>query len=85
MWAALDCPGGWCLEGAHVKFAPALVSHSVDILMPIRAGEEVIVVGWEMGRADRTLRAGTAILDLQEELMAMSEQACVAVARTWAN
>ena len=85
VWAALDCPGGWCLEGAHVKFAPALVSQSVDILTPIHAGEEVIVVGWETGRAGQTLRACSAVLDLQGGPLAVSEQACVAVARTWAN
>ncbi len=85
VWAALDCPGGWCFEGAHVEFAPALVSQSVDILRPIHAGDEVIVVGWETGRAGRMLRACTALLDLQGEPLAVSEQACVALSRTWAE
>jgi hypothetical protein len=85
VWAALDCPGGWCFEGAHVEFAPALVSQSVDILQPIHAGEEVIVVGWETGRAGRIFRAGTALLDLQGGPLAVSEQACVALSRTWAT
>ncbi len=85
LWAALDCPGGWSFDGGHVEFAPALVSQSVDILTPIHAGEDVIVVGWEMGRAARTLRACTALLDLDGGPLAVSTQTCVAVAATWAK
>ena len=85
VWAALDCPGGWCFEGGHVKFAPALVSQSVDILQPIHAGDEVIVVGWETGRTGRMLGACTALLDLRGRPLAVSEQVCVALSRTWAK
>lgn len=85
LWAALDCPGGWCFEGGHVDFAPALVSQSVDILKPIHAGEEVIIVGWEKGRAGRKLSACTAALDLEGEPLAVSKQTCVVVTATWAK
>jgi hypothetical protein len=85
LWAALDCPGGWCFEGAHVEFVPVIVSQSVDILKPIHAGEEVIVVGWATGRADRTLRASTAVLDLEGRPLAVSNQTCIAVPATWAK
>lgn len=85
LWAALDCPGGWCFEGGLVEFAPVLVSHSVDILKPVHAGEEVIIVGWETGGAKRTLNACTAILDLEGRPLAVSKQTCVAVTATWAK
>jgi hypothetical protein len=85
LWAALDCPGGWCFNGAHVEFVPVLVSQSVESLKPVRAGEEVIIVGWATGRADRTLRACTAILDLAGEPLAVSKQTCVAVSAGWAK
>ena len=58
LWAALDCPGGWCFDGAHVEFVPVLVSQSVDIVKPIHAGEEVIIVGW--GWVAPTARSGPA-------------------------
>ena len=83
LWAALDCPGGWCFEGAHVEFVPVLVSQSVDILKPIHAGDEVIIVAWETGRAERTLRACTAALDFEGRPLAVSKQTCVGVPATW--
>ncbi len=83
LWAVLDCPGGWCFEGAHVEFVPVLVSQSVDILKPIHAGDEVIIVAWETGRAERTLRACTAALDFEGRPLAVSEQTCVGVPATW--
>ena len=85
LWAALDCPGGWCFEGTHKEFVPVLVSQSVDIHKPVHAGEEVIIVGWATGRAERTLRACTALLDLEGEVLAVSKQICVAVPTTWAK
>jgi hypothetical protein len=83
LWAALDCPGGWCFEGAHVEFVPVLLSQSVDILKPIHAGDEVIIVAWKTGRAERTLRACTAVLDLEGCPLAVSKQTCLAVPATW--
>ncbi len=82
VWAAMDCPGGWCFEGAHTEFVPVLVSQSVDILAPIRAGDEVIIVAWATGRAERILRACTALLDLDGTPLAVSKQMCVAVPAT---
>ena len=83
LWAALDCPGGWCFEGAHVEFVPVLLSQSVDILKPIHAGAEVIIVAWKTGRAERTLRACTALLDLGGAPLAVCKQTCLAVPDTW--
>ena len=76
---------GWSFEGAGTEFFPALVSQSVEILEPIRAGEEVLVVGWETGREGRKLRASTAILSLAGEPYAVCEQTCLAVPATWAT
>ena len=85
VWAALDCPGGWCFAGAHAEFVPVLVSQSVDILKPVRAGDEVIIVAWATGRAERVLRACTALLDLDGDPLAVSSQTCVAAPFTWAK
>jgi hypothetical protein len=85
VWAALDCPGGWCFEGTHTEFVPVLVSQSVDILKPVRAGDEVIVVAWATGRAERMLRASSALLDLEGEPLAVSSQTCVAAPFEWAK
>lgn len=85
LWAALDCPGGWCFDGAHLEFVPVLVSQSVDIVKPIHAGEEVIIVAWRVGRADRTLRACTAVLDLEGGPLAVCKQTCVAAPASWAK
>lgn len=83
LWAALDCPGGWCFDGAHVEFVPVIVSQSVDVLKPIHAGQEVIIIAWATGRAERALRACTAILDIEGQPLAVSKQTCIAVPATW--
>lgn len=85
VWAALDCPGGWCFDGTHTQFVPVLVSQSVDIFKPIRVGVEVIIVAWATGRAERMLRASTAMLDLDGEPLAVSSQICVAAPFAWAK
>jgi hypothetical protein len=85
VWAALDCPGGWCFEGTHTEFVPVLVSQTVDILKPIRTGDELIVVAWATGRAERMLRASTALLDFSGEPLAVSSQTCVAAPFAWAK
>jgi acyl-CoA thioesterase FadM len=85
LWAALDCPGGWCFDGAHVKFVPVLVSQSVDVVRSVHAGDEVIIVAWKAGRGGRTLRACTAVLDLEGEPIAVCKQTCVAAPLNWAK
>jgi hypothetical protein len=85
VWAALDCPGGWSLEGCGTDFFPALISQSVEIIRPVRAGAEVVVLGWETGRDERRLTACAAILGLDGEPLAVCRQTCLAMPVTWAG
>jgi hypothetical protein len=85
IWAALDCPGGWSFPGAGTDFFPALISQSVDIIQPVQAGTEVLVIGWETSREDRKLHASTAILDMHGQPLAVCRQTCAAVPLAWAQ
>jgi hypothetical protein len=85
VWAALDCPGAWSFSGAGTDFFPALLNHSVDVLAPVRPGEELLVLGWETAREDRKLHAATALTDLDGTPRAVGTQTCYAMDPTWAR
>lgn len=71
IWAALDCPGYFA---AFADRRPALLGElSVREQLPVRAGEDHIVVGWPLERAGRKRRAATALFDPQGTLHAVGE------------
>lgn len=60
LWAALDCPGGWALSGQSVR--PMVLGRITGTIeRTVSAGENLIVIGWEIGRDGRKLYAGTAL------------------------
>ncbi len=83
--AVLDCPGGWSFEGSGTDFFPARVTQSVDILKRPAIHEEVIVLGWEVGREGHRLHANTAIVGLNGDPYAVCAQTCYAVPSDWAT
>ena len=87
VWAALDCPGGWALTAtsAETDFFPALIEQSVDIVDPIRNGDDLLIVGWRTGSEGRRLFANVALIDAEGKVRAMCQQTCYAMETTWAQ
>jgi hypothetical protein len=72
VWAALDCPGYFALHGADTTIA-YLARQQVEILAPVRAGVEYVVVGRPLERAGRRGTAATAVLDADGKVLAHAE------------
>jgi hypothetical protein len=72
VWAALDCPGYFALHGADTTIA-YLARQQVEILAPVRAGVEYVVVGRPLERTGRKGTSATAVLDLDGKVLAHAE------------
>lgn len=68
VWAALDCPTGFALEGFGTGVLLGTVTGAVDALPT--PGEPHVVVGWEVGREGRKLWSGGALYDAHGQLLA---------------
>lgn len=77
VWAALDCPGYFAVFGVEGVLA-FLARQQCELLAPIRAGVEYVVVGRPLGRERRKGFAATAILDPDGTVLAHSEQLLIA-------
>jgi hypothetical protein len=61
-WAALDCPGGWAVQPDRSRGISVLGRLTARIDATPRAGDECVVVGWQLGEPDgRKRNAGTAL------------------------
>ncbi len=60
-WAALDCPGAFAVQPDFSRGICVLGRLTARIADAPRAGEELVVAGWPLGREGRKLHAGTAI------------------------
>jgi hypothetical protein len=72
VWAALDCPGFFALHGADMTLA-YLARQQVEILAPIRADTEYVVVGRPLERSGRKGISATAVLDREGTVLAHAE------------
>jgi hypothetical protein len=76
-WAALDCPGGWCLDlpgRPHVLGRMALRS-----LTPPTPGAEHVLVGWLREMDGRKVHTGSALYTAGGDLLAVARQTWVAI------
>jgi hypothetical protein len=69
VWAALDCPGGWSFLSFDREVA-LLGEFSVEILAPLRCGDEYVVAGWEISRDGRKRRTGSALYSAEGAVLA---------------
>lgn len=86
LWGVLDCPGA--LAVMHAEDQPvfaALGSITGELVAPVAAGEQVLVLGFALGAEGRRRPAGTAVLGPDGDLRAHSSQVCVAVPPAWAR
>lgn len=61
LWAALDCPGGFAVlpdaEGGSI----VLGRMAGKLVLPVWPGEQLVVIGWRMGKEGRKMYSGSAI------------------------
>ncbi|MES1246438.1 MAG: hypothetical protein ABUS54_02040 [Actinomycetota bacterium] len=62
VWAALDCPGAFAVDPALSRGASVLGRIAVHVEALPEAGDELVIVGWDLGGGDaRRSYAGTAL------------------------
>ncbi len=85
VWGALDCPGALAASRAYPddRFFPALGTMTARIDRPVLVGETYTVIAWPTGRDGRKLFAGTALADADGEVVAVSDQTCIAMPVEW--
>ncbi|MEV0252080.1 hypothetical protein AB0H76_36225 [Nocardia sp. NPDC050712] len=73
LWAAMDCPGGWSLDGMFER--PALLGSMTAAVYDLPAvGEKCVVVGQNHGDQGRKSFAATAVYGSDERLLGRAEQ-----------
>ncbi|WP_338076624.1 hypothetical protein [Bradyrhizobium yuanmingense] len=86
VWAALDCPTGYCTVGArHLGLKgdeTALLGRmAARIERRPRPGDRCAVVAWPTGREGRKLFAESALLDAEQEVLATARATWLLVDR----
>ncbi|MEY9879497.1 hypothetical protein ABIA43_001031 [Bradyrhizobium sp. USDA 328] len=86
VWAALDCPTGYCSVGArHLGLngdETALLGRmAARIDRRPRPGDRCVVVAWPTGREGRKLFAESALLDAKQEVLATARATWLLVDR----
>lgn len=70
VWSALDCPGYFACTPGEAALLGRLTG---EILVPLKAEGEAIVIGWDLGGSGRKHRCGTAIYSADGTLIAKAE------------
>ncbi len=73
VWAALDCPTYFASHLEGELTLSMLVRQRAEILAPVRAGEEQIVIAWPISEDGRKRLAGAAVLSADGEALAVAE------------
>jgi hypothetical protein len=69
VWAALDCPGAFALQGG--ERAPVVLGRlQARLIAPLQVGKRYLVLGWPVGAEGRKHYAGTAIFSADGALHA---------------
>ncbi|MDH3944247.1 MAG: hypothetical protein OEV06_09160, partial [Anaerolineae bacterium] len=68
IWAALDCPGAFAFgrDGDPL----VLGTMAAEVIAPLDAGEECLVIGWPRRVDGRKLYSGTALFSISTGLVA---------------
>ncbi len=78
VWAALDCPGAFAF--AQNGMVPAVLgTMTAKLNQSLDSGRNYRVIGWEIGREERKLYAGTAIFSESGELCAAAKAIWIAI------
>ncbi len=74
VWAALDCPGYFSWVEKEGRHGALLGTMTGEVVAPVKAGVEYVVVAWPILKEGRKEIAGTALFDAEGRLMARSHQ-----------
>lgn len=74
IWAALDCPGYFAWVEKEGRHGALLGTMTGEIVEPVKAGQEYVVVAWPIVKDGRKEIAGTALYDGAGRLVARSHQ-----------
>jgi acyl-coenzyme A thioesterase PaaI-like protein len=74
VWAALDCPGFFAWVEKEGRHGALLGTMTGEVLAPVRAGEEHIVLAWPLAREGRKETAGVALFTADGRLVARGHQ-----------
>jgi hypothetical protein len=72
VWAALDCPTFFAAYGGEMRLA-FMVRHRVELLAPVAAGVEHVVIAWPLAAESRKSSAAAAVLSAGGETLAVGE------------
>ena len=73
VWAALDCPTYFACHLEGELTMSFLVRQRAELLAPVRAGEEHVVIAWPIEAEGRKRLAGAAVLSAEGEALAAAE------------
>ena len=79
VWAALDCPGYFAWVEREGRHGALLGTMTGEVVAPVKAGEEHVVVAWPIQKDGRKEIAGTALYDAEGRLMARSLQVWISM------
>ncbi len=74
VWAALDCPGYFAWVEKEGRHGALLGTMTGEILEPVKAGQDYVVLAWPIQKDGRKEIAGTALYDASGRLVARSHQ-----------
>ena len=72
VWAALDCPGAWAILDRRLRLI-LLGRMAVEIIKPVKAGQVLVVTGWQIAEEGRKIHTGTALFDENNDLCAKGQ------------
>jgi hypothetical protein len=73
IWAALDCPTYFACHLEEELTLSMLVRQRAEMLAPVAAGEEHVVMAWPIEQDGRKRLAGAAVLSPRGETLAVAE------------
>ena len=77
IWAALDCPGAFAIleKPENARLVPMVLAQiSTKIQRRPKAGEQLALVAWPVSNEGRKAYAGTALIDADNQCIAISKQ-----------
>jgi hypothetical protein len=79
VWAALDCPGAYAISQIDEEKVLVLGQITAQIIEPIHSSDQLLVVGWFLGKERKKNYSGTAIVDALGKLKAIAKATWIEV------
>lgn len=79
IWAALDCPGAYAISQIDEEKVLVLGQITANIIESIVFSDQLIVVGWYLGKERKKNFSGTAIVDTKGHVKAIAKATWIEV------